>query len=322
MVLIYSNNTDWSTNDVMLWMHYLGGNTQRIHINDTILNDRFNIQLSFSGRNQVYISGKSIKNLKSIWFRRTDEINYTKLKNEIYYNYVKDLISNELKYTRQAFYKLNKKSRWLTHPDIVQTDKIEALLNFKECGLEIPETIITNNKTDLLRFIKKYKRIIIKPIFNMEEIAIENKRFLQYTTEITYEIIEKLPDVFFPALFQKLIVKELEIRSFVLMDKVYSMAIFSQNNSSTTLDFRNKTTQNNVRTVPYKLPTEIEGKMCKYMKIMKMNNGSIDIIKTRNNKYIFLEINSVGQFGMVSFPCNYFLEREIAKTLLNEEENI
>ncbi|MDO9254630.1 MAG: hypothetical protein Q7U54_03885 [Bacteroidales bacterium] len=51
------------------------------------------------------------------------------------------------------------------------------------------------------------------------------------------------------------------------------------------------------------------------MKKLKLNMGSIDIIKSIEGKYYFLEINPVGQYDFVSFHCNYNIHMEIAKYL-------
>ncbi len=50
---------------------------------------------------------------------------------------------------------------------------------------------------------------------------------------------------------------------------------------------------------------------------LDLNCGSIDMIVNTKNEFIFLEVNPVGQFGMVSEPCNYFLEKKVAEFLLN-----
>ena len=55
------------------------------------------------------------------------------------------------------------------------------------------------------------------------------------------------------------------------------------------------------------------------MEKVELETGSIDMILTKDGKYVFLEINPVGQFGMVSYPCNYFLEKAIAKTLISKK---
>lgn len=48
---------------------------------------------------------------------------------------------------------------------------------------------------------------------------------------------------------------------------------------------------------------------------VEMNSGSIDMIVTLNNNYVFLEVNPVGQFWQVSYLCNYYLEKKIAHYL-------
>ncbi|MPT35513.1 MAG: hypothetical protein E2604_10600 [Flavobacterium sp.] len=56
-------------------------------------------------------------------------------------------------------------------------------------------------------------------------------------------------------------------------------------------------------------------KLKKLMKVLKLNSGSIDMLVSSNNEYVFLEVNPIGQFGQVSKPCNYYLEKQIAKEL-------
>jgi hypothetical protein len=53
---------------------------------------------------------------------------------------------------------------------------------------------------------------------------------------------------------------------------------------------------------------------------MNLNTGSIDLICTKSGEYVFLEVNPVGQFSMVSFPCNYYLEEKIADLLIQKDE--
>ncbi|MFM2393606.1 MAG: grasp-with-spasm system ATP-grasp peptide maturase [Bacteroidota bacterium] len=59
------------------------------------------------------------------------------------------------------------------------------------------------------------------------------------------------------------------------------------------------------------------------MSYFKLDSGSIDFVLTKEGDFGFLEINPVGQFGMVSFPCNFHLEKKIAlflKNLINKNE--
>ena len=74
-----------------------------------------------------------------------------------------------------------------------------------------------------------------------------------------------------------------------------------------------------IRYIPYKLPLNIEKKLLKLVDHFNYTTGSIDIIKSIDGDYIFLEFNSVGQFGMTSKPCNYFLEKKIAEYLIKKD---
>ena len=51
------------------------------------------------------------------------------------------------------------------------------------------------------------------------------------------------------------------------------------------------------------------------MKELKLASGSFDIIVTKSNEYVFLEVNPIGQFSQVSIPCNYFIEKRLAEIL-------
>lgn len=119
----------------------------------------------------------------------------------------------------------------------------------------------------------------------------------------------------FPSLLQQNIDKKYELRIFYLNEKCYSMAIFSQNDEQTKVDFRNYNWDKPNRNVPYTLPNKIKNKLIIFMNSMGLKTGSIDLIVTPKDDYIFLEVNPVGQYGMVSIPCSYNLDYEIAKEI-------
>jgi hypothetical protein len=94
------------------------------------------------------------------------------------------------------------------------------------------------------------------------------------------------------------------------------MAIFSQGDRQTEVDFRryNRTRPN--RAVPYRLPGDIVGKLRTLMGSLGMDTGSQDLIRTPDGRHVFLEVNPAGQFGMVSHRCNYHLEKRMAEYLI------
>nr|BFF38227.1 hypothetical protein BACY1_00320 [Tenacibaculum mesophilum] len=122
---------------------------------------------------------------------------------------------------------------------------------------------------------------------------------------------------FFPSLVMEKIEKDLEIRTFYLDGNFYSMAIFSQSSKQTMVDFRKHNDKKPNKTEPYKLPKTIEEKLEKLFNKLGLNCGSVDLIVDTKGDFVFLEINPVGQYGMVSIPCNYNLDKIIAKYLIN-----
>jgi glutathione synthase/RimK-type ligase-like ATP-grasp enzyme len=129
---------------------------------------------------------------------------------------------------------------------------------------------------------------------------------------LTIDNIDNISNHFFPTYFQKYIEKEFELRIFYLKGKFYSMAIFSQNDIKTTIDYRNYNKEKPNRNIPFQLPKDLEKKLHFFMKKSALDTGSIDMIKDTNGQYVFLEVNPVGQFDWLSINCNYYIEEKIA----------
>jgi glutathione synthase/RimK-type ligase-like ATP-grasp enzyme len=64
----------------------------------------------------------------------------------------------------------------------------------------------------------------------------------------------------------------------------------------------------------------IEIKIINFMNLMDLNTGSLDIILSPDNEYVFLEVNPSGQYGMVEYNCFYPLNKIIA-TKMKEAYN-
>ncbi len=186
----------------------------------------------------------------------------------------------------------------------------------KDEGINIPATIISNNKNDLLKFKEEHTKIITKPLGEVITFETSNELFFTRTVLIDDGKLKEIDDYFFPSLFQEYIEKEIEIRSFYLEGNFYSMAIFSQLDTKTEVDFRNYNDGNPNRTVPINLPDSLKCKLTVLMEKLNLNTGSLDLILTPKGEFYFLEVNPVGQFGMTSYPCNYYLEKRIAESLI------
>lgn len=156
-------------------------------------------------------------------------------------------------------------------------NKIFVLEQAIHVGLDVPDSLITNCKQEVRRFVNKKGSCIVKALDYSEFYYFrkENIVFSMLTSEID---LRSMPDVFAPSLVQKNYRKEYEVRTFIFDGKCYSMAIFSQQSDQTSIDFRNYNHKDPNRTVPYNLPTNVEKKMGFIKKAMD-NGFRIDLLK-------------------------------------------
>jgi ATP-GRASP peptide maturase of grasp-with-spasm system len=303
-------------------LNFYGYDFYRINADDILDDNNFYLNL-----NEKYIHIKErkidIDVINAVWLRKFG--NFTRTS---YYHKVKEtLSSNDLYQLSQEFYTLLssllfllKDKKWITAPWISHVNKLNILSQAQEVGLDIPLSFVCSNKKQIQTIKNKVGKLISKSIYEPYFIWQDNGVFSMYTKEITglYAELEK----FFPSLVQQKIEKEYELRIFYLEGRFYSMAIFSQSNSQTVLDFRRYDIIKPNRRTPYKLPTDLQEKLTELLTNIGLNSCSIDIIKSKNDgKYYFLELNPVGQFGMVSEPCNYEVFKDIATTLIKMDKN-
>ncbi len=313
----------------MDWLHYKGKECYRVngenifHTNSTtsfeLTSAKNNLNLKLE--DDIIID---LGRVKSIWHRR-DALNpfSSLLENsdeKFPADMFKHLRSENIQAKEAFYYCIEDGKKVLGNFERASINKISMLTAAKKQGIDIPATIITNRKLQVIDFSRLHNKIITKAIqegfdFNREKEG-QHHFYLSYTEELNDELIEAMPDTFFPSLFQEKLDKELDIRTFFLDGKCYSMAIFSQLDDQTNVDFRKYNKKINNRNVPYQLPELLEEKIGLLMRELQLNTGSMDIIKTKEGRFVFLEVNPVGQYGMTSIPCNYYLDKKIAEYLM------
>lgn len=328
MILILSTDSDISTDEVINWLIYYKYNFIRINDND-ILSKQLSINFD-KDLIKVKLGNKLINlaKVKVVWFRKFGFFTASDIYKYFYKKSTKTSINqlnhltSEYRTVRELLLILLEKKIWLANPKAVMVNKIDVLIKALKVGLKIPSSIISNNKEAINEFIHDNSRVITKPLSNATIFeSDQNGYYSTMTNRLDNADLENIEPSFFPSFVQQEIEKEYEIRTFFLLDKCYSMAIFSQNNDKTTVDFRNYDGEKPNRFVIYNLPDEIETKLKNLMQLLNLNTGSIDMIKSTNGEYIFLEINPAGQFGMVGEPCNYDLHKAVAENLIQLNAN-
>lgn len=331
MVIIVSEGTDGTTTQVMQWMKGMGymNKVIRINTNDLVYLNEINLS---EDRVIIESDGKKIdlsKDVSVIWFRRGtiplslrrkgEKRKKLKLFDSPELNgHVRSHLLEESLHLIEAVNNPNTKLIGGYGKGVV--NKINVLNAAKRIGIEIPITVILDSREPLQEFFNQQNgSIITKGISDTLSFETDRMGYIVYTNKITQEKIDELPDHFFPSLFQGNIDKKIELRVFFWFGKIYSLAIFSQLDEQTNTDFRIYNKEKPNRMIPYQLPEELCDKINQLMNEIGLETGSLDFILDTNDKFVFLEVNPVGQFGMVSSPGNYMIEKHIAETLIKFE---
>jgi ATP-GRASP peptide maturase of grasp-with-spasm system len=323
-VLIVSIKGDQSTFNVIEWLRFYHSQVyilcqgDELFINAVELSDDNNVNFKING------DTLSLQDIDSIWYRRGNiKVGIPDLKFLDGFLYEEEfkrhLLDEELRLREYINIQLSKR-KTLGNIFRMGLNKLNVLKRAQDFGILIPKSLVTSSKAELESFRRKFESIISKPI--SEAIVahdIDVGVVTYYTHILEDENFNKLEDNFTISLFQENIRKKYELRIFFLNGKFYPMAIFSQQDEGTVTDFRQYNFKKPNRTVPYNLPHDIQVKLLSLMESLNLNTGSIDMAVNENNDYVFFEINPIGQYGMTSRPCNYFLDRKIANYLLNNE---
>lgn len=328
MILIFSTDLDYSTNEVIKWLNFYGEKVIRINYETknefiTFISDDKIIYSDLKG-NEV-----NLLDATSYWYRRggisNSMINFKPevLASKFIFNGTDNeiILERHLKAQKKSieeyiFWKIESKiSRKIGSFFKADLNRLMVAEIAKSVGLSIPPFFLINNTSKIEELSAVHGQLVSKSVENGIYVTSGNKAYYTYTELIEPETIKKDQNVMLSLVVQK-IEKRIEIRTFYFEKKFYSMAIFSQSNAETAVDYRKYSTKKPNRYEPYKLPENIERKLEELFIKLGLDTGSVDLIFDNNEDYIFLEINPVGQFGMVSQPCNYTLEKHIAQYLI------
>jgi glutathione synthase/RimK-type ligase-like ATP-grasp enzyme len=183
-------------------------------------------------------------------------------------------------------------------------------------GLNIPETVITNDPNEVQEAFRRYHgKMIAKPVrtgfvdYGSEQHAI-------YTSQVLEEHLDHLSSTkWSPAIYQPLIEKECDIRVTVVGDNVFTAEIDSQSDPTALVDWRK--TQNPL--LPHRkceLNSTVQEKLLRLLSALNLKFGAIDLIRTKSGELIFLEVNPNGQWLWLDDQLEFGITEAIAKWLI------
>lgn len=319
-VFIVSNHYDISPNKVIDWLISFNkevirvGQEDLLIINGIILNNQ-DLKIDF------LINGKNYKEKStSFWYRNGDiHIGYN-VEEGIAPVCQEKFYRNETKTLKRTIYEILKGDVFINsfYKEIDNSKYLDSIVA-NRVGLNIPETLIASSPNQIVSFIAKHKKIVAKPIKDIISVKADEKHFQVKNHILTEKDIDSIlgkGSYLYPCLYQEYIEKMYEIRVFVFQERIFPMAIFSQQNEKTTLDFRNYDLEKPNRCVPYSFSENMTTKILNFCKESQLDSCSMDLIYSVDEEYFFIESNPSGQFDWLSANCNYNVEKIIAQCLI------
>jgi hypothetical protein len=165
-----------------------------------------------------------------------------------------------------------------------------------ELGFEIPPTLISNSPREVIEFYRQHQgRIISKLITRAFKDHVWDE-FFRLTEPVTRRDISCLSAVrYSPMVFQAYVPKQLEVRITVVGARVFAAELHTQYSHRTKHDSRRYDHfQTPIRI--HELPPELSARCVQLIRRLELCYGTIDLVLTPDNRYVFLEVNPNGQY--------------------------
>ena len=300
MILIISNKQDVTTDLVVRRLQQKSIPYLRMNTETFPLDISCSIKVGSTGDySEIKTPKLSIRSdqLKSIWYRRPvvpdfDSVNMPENEKEFAKRECVTFLNNlwtsmgDVKWVNDLYSSLRAEQKTL------------QLKTASECGLKIPETLVSNDSDEINRFIEKnVGKVIAKPISHgsigkNEEAAIFANSLEEYKGKIAPEDIRVSPFI-----IQELIEKVGDIRLTVFGQTVFAYKIVtSDTKKSIMMDWRKHEPQElaYVRCEP---PVSLLDSIFNFMNRLNILYGAFDFCLSENGDWTFLEVNPSGQFA-------------------------
>src|SRR5579885_2843329 len=209
---------------------------------------------------------------------------------------------------------------WVNHPDAIRAagHKPHQLQLAQSLGLAIPKTLITSEPEAFKRFYAECNGQVIYKLMgypwykDSADLPIS-----AFTTLVSPELVEQAHRIDATAhLFQAFIEKQCDLRATIIGNEVFVTEIYPLS-EATRVDFR--TDYRALRYAPHLcLPDQVREALLAMNRAYHLVYSAIDLLYTPDGRYVFLELNPVGQFGWIEAQTGVPLYATLAKLLIEQ----
>ncbi|MBP0019935.1 MAG: MvdC family ATP-grasp ribosomal peptide maturase [Cyanobacteria bacterium SBLK] len=220
--------------------------------------------------------------------------------------------------TLSGFWDSLRDARWIDDLERINAaqNKQRQLRVASEVGLNIPRTTIANNPAAVRELFQQVQGKMVTKLLTTLSYSMEYSPFFLYTSTVKEEDLLNAESLrYCPMVFQEKIPKQLELRVVFVRGQVFVGALDASVYEESTVDWRKPgvevgSWQN------HELPDEIVGKIQALMTEFGLSFGALDFILTPSGEYVFLEVNPIGEWGMLERDLHLPISQAIADALV------
>ena len=205
--------------------------------------------------------------------------------------------------------------RWLSHPSATAyaEHKLGQLTLARKIGFSTPATSTTNDPVSVKR-LSGNGSLIAKSVKSGYVNSPDGFQAI-FTTRLSQNDLQDLDGLdLAPATFQELIPKKSDIRVTIVGANLFAAEILSQEKESSSIDWR-ATDDPDLKHEPHVLPNEIAAKCHEMVHALGLSFGAIDLVRTPEDNYVFLEINPNGEWLWLEYQLEFPIAQSIADWL-------
>lgn len=268
----------------------------------------------FCGRRYLEVRGREVdlSSLSAVWYRRPTPFSYPGPKHKPVEReslaQATHLIAGILRSTTCL---------WVNRPefDLVAGFKVHQLSIARKVGLKTPRTLITNNPASVRAVMNSKTKLVYKLLHGALVMPGGDPATL-LTTPVSSEWDDRLEHVRqSPCMFQEYVDKRAEVRVTVIGRTVFPVTILSQSKDATSIDWR-ATGSSDLPYGPYERPPDsVLLAMRMLMDRLNIAFAAFDFIIDTLGNWVFLELNSVGQYQWLEEELGLPLSASMARLL-------
>jgi glutathione synthase/RimK-type ligase-like ATP-grasp enzyme len=208
---------------------------------------------------------------------------------------------------------------WLNHPDanrLARHKPLQLALALEE-GFTVPETRVTADPEEIRGLYRDWGgRMVAKLVGGQLPVTAVEDQYVVYTTLLGEDDLRSDAALSAcPAIYQRYVEKEFELRLTVVGDAVFAARIYSQQSDGGSIDWR-RAKRTSVRYEVEAVDAALEKRCLALARRLGLGFAGLDLIVTPDGETVFLEVNAAGQWAWLQEATGLPIAAAIADTLI------